>query len=366
MTMRSHSSHRPQQGFTLIELMVGVVLGMLAIVAIAQVLVMSEGNKRSITSGADAQISGALGLFALQREIGMAGYGVSTHPEALGCTVNYQAGTSPASTFTLAPVLIGAGDDGSNTITILRSTKNSFSVPMLVSAAHATGNTEFAVQSSFGTSVGDLMIAVPPDITTTNCNIFQVSGNPVSNRIPHATAATSPWNVAAGSANAFAADSFLLNLGGMSMQRFSVNATTRTLELSELTSASGAWSAAQEVQPQVVMLRAMYGRDTDANGSVDTYTTTTPTNNAEWTQVLSIRVLIVARSGQPEKTEEPTPALLEWDVGTQSDTVPGATTCHTDRQCISIDLSPLGSDYRKYRYKLYDTVIPLRNMLWNA
>ncbi|MES2090671.1 MAG: PilW family protein [Pseudomonadota bacterium] len=366
MTMRSHPTLRAQQGFTLIELMVGVVLGMLAIVAIAQVLVLSEGNKRSITSGADAQISGALGLFSLQREVGMSGYGVSAIPAALGCTVNYQAGTNPAGTFTLAPVLIGAGDDGSDTITILRSTKNSFSVPMLVTAAHASASTEFTVQSPFGAAVGDLMLAVPPDVSTSNCNIFQVSGNPLNQKIPHVTVATSPWNVAAASANAFPINSYLFNLGSMSMQRFSVNKDTRALERSELASTSGAWSAAEEVQPQVVMLKAMYGKDTNADGSVDTYNTTTPTNNAEWTQVRSIRVLIVARSGQPEKTAEPTPALLEWDVGTKNDTVTGATTCHTDRQCISIDLSPLGADFRKYRYKLYDTVIPLRNVLWKA
>ncbi len=156
-------------------------------------------------------------------------------------------------------------------------------------------------------------------------------------------------------------------MGGLSMQEFSVNKVTRSLESRQLTGA-GTWGSAQDVQSQVVMLKALYGKDTvaDAINEVDTYNTTTPTNNAEWKQVLSIRVLIVSRSAQPAALDEadPTPATLEWDVGT--DNVAGSATCHTNRKCISIDLSPLGNDYRRYRYKLYDTVIPLRNMLWKA
>jgi len=328
---------------------------------------MSEGSKRTITSGADAQISGALGLFALQREVGMSGYGFSAIPASLGCTVNYQSGSSAAATTTLAPVVIGAGDDGSNTITVLRSTKTSFAVPMLVTEAHASSHTEFSVESAFGATAGDLMIAMPTDIATTNCQIFQVSGSPVNNKIPHAVSSTYPWNVSSASANAFPVNSYLFNMGGLSLQRFTVDKTTRSLQISQMAS-TGTWADAQDVQPQVVMLKAMYGKDTTADTvrAVDTYDNTTPTTNDGWKQVLSIRVLIVARSAQPVRHDEadPTPATLEWDVGNDTDTVAGSVGCHTNRRCISIDLSPLGNDYRRYRYKLYDTVIPLRNMLW--
>lgn len=362
---RIHSPAR-QSGFTLIELMVGVVLGMLAILSIAQVMVMSEGGKRAVTSGADAQISGALSLFALQREVGMAGYGFSAIQASLGCAVNYRADPAGADSFTLAPVVIGNGDDGSNTITVLRSTKTSFSVPMRLTTAHPTGSASFTVESAFGTAAGDLFVAMPTDITTSNCQVFQASAAPLNNIIQHAATSTFPWNVGSGTANGFTADSYLLNMGGLSLQRFSVNSSTRSLQISQLTSASGAWSAAQDVQPQVVMLKALYGKDTNADNTVDTYNTTTPTTNAEWTQVLSIRVLVIARSAEPVKHDEadPTPATLQWDVGT--DNVAGSATCHGDRKCIAIDLSPLGTDYRRYRYKLYDTIIPLRNMLWKA
>ena len=68
---------RRHAGFTLIELMVGVVLGMLTVVIIANVFATAEGQKRTTTSGSDAQVAGSLALHALQRDVRMAGYGLA-------------------------------------------------------------------------------------------------------------------------------------------------------------------------------------------------------------------------------------------------------------------------------------------------
>ena len=376
---RANPPSRRQQGFTLIELMVGVVLGMLAIVAIAQVLVVSEGRKRTITSGADAQISGALGLYAIQREVQMAGYGIGVSQAALGCTVKYKNGSSALGSFTLAPVVIGTGTNGSNTIQVLRSTKTSFSVPIRITEAHPVDGTRFVVQSSVGVIPNDLLIAVPPLPSATDwCTISQAyeSGtNLMTNlSVPHAQVADAPWNQPSTAnvmpAMGYAAGSYLLNLGAMSLRTFSVNNTTQSLQTTDLTRDSGGWTSAQDAQPQVVVLKAMYGKDTNNDQTVDQYDNVAPTNAAEWKQVLSIRVVIVARSAQFEKDNEGsgnvTGSALEWDLGPNTVTVANATTCHTDHQCLSITLTHLGDDWQKYRYKLYDTVIPLRNVLWNS
>ena len=63
------------RGFTLVELMVGLLIGLLASLAVMQVMWSSEGQKRTTTSGSDAQVDGALALSALQRAIQPAGYG---------------------------------------------------------------------------------------------------------------------------------------------------------------------------------------------------------------------------------------------------------------------------------------------------
>ncbi len=62
-------SRAAQRGVTLIELMIGMLVGMLAMLVISQVLLTSESQKRTATGGADAQVNGALALYALQRDI---------------------------------------------------------------------------------------------------------------------------------------------------------------------------------------------------------------------------------------------------------------------------------------------------------
>ncbi|QJW83527.1 hypothetical protein HK414_03270 [Ramlibacter terrae] len=75
------------------------------------------------------------------------------------------------------------------------------------------------------------------------------------------------------------------------------------------------YPAAVEMFPSIVNMQAYYGKDTDNNGTVDARNRTAPTTNAEWLQVIAVRLAVVARSTQMEK-EDVTHANLLWDVGT--------------------------------------------------
>jgi type IV pilus assembly protein PilW len=57
-----------------------------------------------------------------------------------------------------------------------------------------------------------------------------------------------------------------------------------------------------------------------------------------------------------------TNAAPKWDVGTAI-TVAGAATCGASK-CLNIKVDHL-TDWQRYRYRLFDTVIPLKNMMWN-
>jgi type IV pilus assembly protein PilW len=65
-----------QAGFSLIELMVGLVIGLIATVVIMQTFASFEGTKRSTTGVADAQTNGSIALYSIQRELQSAGYGM--------------------------------------------------------------------------------------------------------------------------------------------------------------------------------------------------------------------------------------------------------------------------------------------------
>jgi prepilin-type N-terminal cleavage/methylation domain-containing protein len=74
------------RGFSLVELMVAVAIGLIATVVIFQVFAVSEGVKRTSTSGGDAQQNGSLALFSIGRDVRMAGYGIN-NVALLGCTI---------------------------------------------------------------------------------------------------------------------------------------------------------------------------------------------------------------------------------------------------------------------------------------
>jgi len=102
--MNAPIKHRvDQRGFTLIEVMISTVVALFATLAIMQSFAVSEGFRRTATSGGDATFSGAVATYLLGRDLQMAGYGVNT-AAYLGCTVSGFDGTltQPIS-FTLAP-----------------------------------------------------------------------------------------------------------------------------------------------------------------------------------------------------------------------------------------------------------------------
>jgi type IV pilus assembly protein PilW len=101
--------------------------------------------------------------------------------------------------------------------------------------------------------------------------------------------------------------------------------------------------------------------NTNADGTVDTWDNTTPTTNADWLKVMAVRIAVVARSTQFEKSTV-TFADPQWDLGANG-TVTGSTACGANR-CLPLKVSHL-ADWGRYRYRVFETIVPLRNMLWN-
>ena len=64
-------------GFSLVEILVAMVISLLGTIIIFQVFSVSEGIKRTTTSGGDAQQNGLLALVSIEREARMAGFGIN-------------------------------------------------------------------------------------------------------------------------------------------------------------------------------------------------------------------------------------------------------------------------------------------------
>lgn len=67
------SRHR-QRGFTLVEIMVAMVIGMLGIIIMMQMFALFEGQKRTTTGGDDAQNAGSIAMYGIYQNLQQAGY----------------------------------------------------------------------------------------------------------------------------------------------------------------------------------------------------------------------------------------------------------------------------------------------------
>lgn len=362
---------KPDQGFTLVELMIGMVIGLLSTLAITQILLVSEGQKRSTTSGSDAQIGGLLALDALRQSIQMAGYGFASARTSIGCPLEAKFNGTGVAGFpaNLVPVEITNGaNDAPDEIRVVSSSKTSYSVPISIidpgyQFADATKNKAFPVASAFGVAAGDLMVAVID--STTNCQVFQVTSAPIGEQIDRADNAAL-WNPAGFPDQNYSFGQYLVNLGALDDVTFSVSAAGSLQSNKFLLAANStpSYSGAVDLAAHVVNLQAYYGKDTDANDTIDTWDAVTPTTNAGWLQISAIRIAIVSRSNQFEK-EEVTAADPLWVVGADS-VITGAASCGTSK-CVTLKVPrPSGStDWKHYRYKTFDSIIPLRNLIWH-
>jgi len=342
-----------QRGMMLIELMIGMFIGLLTTLAIVQVLSVAESQRRSTTTGGDAQISGSVTLHILQRELRQAGYGLQDNPAALGCALKGLY-NSISLDLPLAPVVITDGAGGApDTLSVFSSSRSGASVPLDITGGHPATYTYFDVKGSFAVASNDYLVVVPGSWDATRwCTLIKATSTTPTTVVHESVSAYMP-------AGGYDADSYLINMGGGLRHRtFAIN-SQNVLQMTELS------GAARDIAPEIVNLQAYYGKDTNSDKIVDVYDTVKPTTAAGWRQVLAIRVALVARSMEYEK-DEVTTTEPEWDIGTHI-AIAGTVDCVSGSggQCLQIKVSHL-PNWKHYRYKVYDTLIPLRNALWNS
>jgi len=347
------AARRRNRGFSLVEVMVAMVIGMFGIIVMVQVFALSEERKRTTTGGGDAMIEGVMSLYGLQRDIRMAGYGIGD-TKLLGCNVLLRAGVTLNA---MAPVTVNhasiTGQDA-NTDTLLVVYGNSNGTPQGDNVTLASGGV--ATPTSF--TVNDYVIVTPlTRVAACGLTLAQVTAtNPATSLV---TLSPAP---------ALAIGSTLFNLGQLpKIVAYAIrggNLTMCDYMTNDCGSAGNNASAAVwvPIANNIVSLRAQYGRDTRVgtmDGIVDIYDQTTPaaaaaTTACNWARVSALRLALVARSAQFEKTAV-TAAAPDWE-GTNANN-PAGSAAHP------IDLTA-GANWQNYRYRTFQTVVPLRNVSW--
>jgi type IV pilus assembly protein PilW len=337
-----------ESGFSLIEIMVGMVIGLLAIIIMMQVFAVSEERKRTANAGSDAQNSAVIALDGLQRDIGQSGYGFSM-TRLLGCNLQLPFGAPVP----LAPVIINppvavipAGD--ANTDTLLVSYGLGNDQPEGYNVLSQSGTTYTLIGTTM-LRVGDRVIAAPAacgatlvlgTVQAVNASVVQLSTSAAGTGLFNLGATPRFFAYAVRNGNLVVCDYMAANCG---------DATAATLANPAI------WRLVAE---NIASLRAQYGQDTSGppmDGTVDTYTQTTPVNACQWARTPAIRLALVARSAQFEK-ENVTLAAPQWSGSTSPTPV-----------VIGVPTNPDGTPdalWQRYRYRVFETVVPIRNVAW--
>jgi type IV pilus assembly protein PilW len=357
MNYRNKRSLRQASGFTLVEIMIGLVIGMLATLVIMQVMSVFEGQKRATTGTADAQTNGQISLYNIGRELQVAGYpllpttsvpiGSANVPDSpLECTTLTFGATGITN---ISPVTIANGT--SDTISIRYGTSASGGVPARITGA-AVGSA-VPVETNFGCQVGSISFITNGPI----CAISSVTALSSVGITPKTVSLQNTTNVTAG------AD--LSCLGAWNTITYAVSAGNLQRSVN-----TGGSTVTGDSVAGIVNMQAQYGISTSAASNqiaqwVDATGTWTPASvglaPAIRNRIKAVRIAVVARNPQMEAaavttscssytTAAPT-GLCAW-AGTTTSPAP------------AIDLSA-DANWARYRYRVYETIIPLRNMIWS-
>jgi type IV pilus assembly protein PilW len=125
-----------------------------------------------------------------------------------------------------------------------------------------------------------------------------------------------------------------------------------------------------DMASDVVNFKVQYGIDVDGNGQISSaeWVNTAPAGT-NWTQVLAVRFAMLVRSRQFERPDATTPKAVTpvaptWGDGTSFvlNNIDGTS----DSGAGAVGGDTAINNWRNYRYRVYEGVVPLRNMIWGT
>lgn len=353
--MRSIQPPRParQRGLTLIELMVGMVIAMIAVIIMMQVLLTADERTRTTSAGNDALSSGAIMMHMIQRDLVQAGYGINT-TKLFGCQLALPTGpTVPIAPVVINPdnALLPVGDPGTDTLLVFYGNGAGQPEGNEVFGKDAGTNT-YTVQAGPSFGEGDKVIgsADPCAGTVTLAEVTGQDGSQVTvNSFNNAAVAV--YNLG----RAPRIVGYAIRNGALTSCDY-MAVDCRVNDALKWTAVAGG----------IVGLRAQYGRDASGGTPViiDTWDQTTPPGACEQARTSAVRFALVARSGQFETRIDDVTKQRVCDEVTAA---PPSWQGTADGAPIDLSKNPDGSEneeWQCYRYRTFETIAPSRNIVW--
>ena len=396
---RPPSTRRRSAGFSLIELLVSMTIGLVVTLAITSVLIRTEGGKRSSTSVNDINQTGSYVAYVLDRALRNAGSGFSQNWGTFyGCLLNASSSGArvlplptafPASSAfsgfalptRLAPVIIGKGLANSGGITggdvlmVMGGTAGAAETPLQVSpnSVQASSPAQFQVTNNLGYQANNVVVLADTGLPA-GCLVEQVNTTitgssaqtvPLAGTYFTTTGSTVTLANFSTSASTMVAQLGVDAVNPPQFQLFGVGANNALFSY-DLLQAAGNEST---IADGVVEMRAIYGlTGTPANNLVASWIDPvagsgyepsvllngSPTSNANLRNIVAVRVGFFMRTSLQERAQD-----YQQASGTAltlfSDAVnAGGTSIKQTRTLSGTDLN--------YRWRTFEVTVPLINV----
>jgi len=348
-----------QHGISLIELMVGVVIGLIAVLVIYQTFAVAEGVKRQTISAGDAQKTGMIATYLLSAELMSAGSGVTLNQDDLATCTDTGDVTTTMRPFS---VVITPGADAAtpDSFVVNYSTARSVVTPSIFMAKTDATGTQMTVQSPTGFKKDDMVASVTGSGNCERFVVSKVTGPDANGNVVLDLDQTVAAPILKSPTVDLLPSMRLINLGpAATTQRRNYDVVGNVLRSTDLVTAG---ATPQPLASSIMNLKMLYGVDSDGNGTVDTWV---PASDANYTpakvlaftgnelrRIKAVRLGMVVRSDEYDR-DSPVFNWTLFECTTQEAkdyTCPAALT---------------GTLPANYRYRVYETIVPLRNPMWN-
>lgn len=394
-SISGRGGRRLTRGFSLIELMIGLVIGLVTSIAVALAYSLWIKQTRTVSSGNDSQSTVVLAAYALDEDLRQAGQGFgvasSTTSGGAGCPITGRANVGgvnndiqldPAGSGNLRlsaiQIINGGGGAPDQIVSFYGDSDYRVSSELVLASTINTAR----VRNRAGLHNGDTVIFGNTGFT--DCRVAEVTeqiaasdkafsfgtANYTSFYPDDVKTGTPVFNQAGGMVGLTPTVVFDLGPRPQANQwRISTaapnSAVNPALQKFSILPVNGAYPnpRAIEVAEGIVNLQAQFGYDANGDGRIAANEwVNADVNNApdlggaavDWTRVLAVRYAILARSRSYESPP----------FAAQNPAWVGGNFVMTDLGGVA-DTNPDGPlNWRRYRYSVSESVIPLRNALW--
>lgn len=353
--------------------MLGITIGLLSLVLLLNVLQIFKRNTNQVHENAYSQIKNMNLLSFMERDIRMAGYGLMPS-KIFGCNLKryYE---KPLPVLSLQPIEIRDGVGGaSDSLRIMYSTKDKPSLPAVLAKEFTASNT-ILTNNSLEIKPKDFLLA---HNNGADCLLLQVTSIDTEKIRISFESEKSNWNAKNFSdvlpVNGYPINTTLTNLGELSEITYSLN-NQNQIEVESFVSENNRINK-QVIHSDIINFQAQYGFDARvgqqalpmvtkwANKMLDINGDSIVGNSPDIKRILAIRIAVVSRNHHPDLAVNGicnTASSPSWMAGNETSGILETTSIDVSKNSDKTDVS----NWACYRYKVMQSVIPIKNLLWS-